>query len=80
MGQLVLPLAGDLRVRRQKQHQAQHIPRLPEPVMAMMASRSVTAAVKPLLRLSTSQNCAAKSSSPPIREYFLKMTSPSRVV
>lgn len=26
LGQLVLPLAGDLRVRRQKQHQAQHIP------------------------------------------------------
>ena len=54
--------------------------RLPAPAMAMTASRSVTAAVKSVLRASVSQNWAAKSSSPLMREYFLKMTSPSRVV
>ena len=54
--------------------------RLPLPATATTASRSVTAAVKSVLRLSVSQNCAAKSSSPLMREYFLKMTSPSRVV
>ena len=52
----------------------------PAPAMAITASRSVTAAEKSVLRLRVSQNCAANSSSPPIREYFLKMTSPSRVV
>ena len=54
--------------------------RLPAPATATMPSRSVTAAVKSVLRARVSQNWAAKSSSPPMREYFLKMTSPSRVV
>ena len=46
----------------------------------MMASRSVTAVMAPQLLDRVSQNWAAKSSSPPMREYFLKMTSPSRLV
>ena len=46
----------------------------------MTASRSVMAAEKSVLRLRVSQNWAANSYSPPMREYFLKMTSPSRVV
>ena len=54
--------------------------RFPAPATATMLSRSVTAAVKSVLRDRVSQNWAAKSSSPPMREYFLKMTSPSRVV
>ena len=41
---------------------------------------SEMAAVNGEVRLRVSQNWAAKSSSPPMREYFLKMTSPSRVV
>ena len=43
-------------------------------------SRSVTAQTLPVDRLMVSQSSAAKSSTPPSSEYFLKMTSPSRLV
>ena len=39
----------------------------------MTESRSVTAVIVPQLLDSVSQNWAAKSSSPPIKEYFLKI-------
>ena len=54
--------------------------RLPPPATAMTVSRSLTAQIRPVVLLSVSQNWAAKSSTPPIREYFLKITSPSRLV
>jgi hypothetical protein len=46
----------------------------------MTVSRSVTAQMQPVERLMVSQSCPAKSSTPPSREYFLKITSPSRLV
>lgn len=46
----------------------------------MTVSRSVTAQTLPVDRLMVSQSSAAKSSTPPSSEYFLKMTSPSRLV
>ena len=54
--------------------------RLLPPATAMTVSRSVTAQTLPVDRLMVSQSSAAKSSTPPSSEYFLKMTSPSRLV
>ena len=52
----------------------------PPPEMAMMLSRSHTAAMESVDLCSESQICPAKSDSSPIGEYFLKMTSPSLLV
>ena len=54
--------------------------RLLPPATAMMVSRSVTAQTLPVERLMVSHSSEAKSSTPPSREYFLKITSPSRLV
>ena len=45
-----------------------------------MLSRSATAQTAPVDLLTDSQSWPAKSSTPPSREYFLKITSPSRLV
>ena len=50
------------------------------PAAAMTLSRSVTATLVPVDLLSVSHSCAANSSTPPMSEYFLKMTSPSLLV
>ena len=52
----------------------------PPPAMAMTVSRSVTAQIQPVLLFSVSHSCPANSSTLPIREYFLKITSPSLLV
>ena len=54
--------------------------RRPPPATAMTVSRSVTAQMLPVERLMVSHSWPAKSSTPPSREYFLKITSPSRLV